>query len=329
MIKRDMAMERQLGRSNSTAGMKTAKTMAHSSSAPTMVSLPQLSKLPSLDALPQLPLCGRDAAPGRQRGLSTLWAWGGNSREVCQRCKGVGEVEDKHSTCACKHCGGTGKDLDSGPPAPLVPDAELLVDLYGGNGRWKQQRAQEEWERQIKQREHEEVLRLEHEERQRIKRAEARERQRRREEAERKRLLEEQERQRRLEEERERLRREAQERERLRLLEEERQRQRKAPRPCPVCEGSSRCQVCSGKGYGFTLFLSSQVQTKQSTVYSSSSKQFGARPRGCEACSGFGDEATWGEYLQGSGKCRNCEGHGKVPAPPGGWPDVCAVPGYS
>lgn len=196
---------------------------------------------------------------------------------------------------------------------PLLPDYTLTIDLLGGNGHWRQRKAREEWERQLRLREEKEKERRLKEERLRIRRAEEAERQKKREEAERRRRMEEQERERRLKEEKERIRRQKEEEERLRKLEEERQWRLRQPRMCEVCSGSGKCTNCYGEGFFQVTYLTSNVGKETNAAY-------GRRPRGCEACSGCGDDAAWGEFDCGSGKCANCNGTGDIKAPPGGWP---------
>lgn len=201
-----------------------------------------------------------------------------------------------------------------------LPDYNLAVDLLGGNGLWRQKRAQEEWARQTALREEQERERKLREERLRQRRAEEERRRKIAEEKERQRLLEEQRRERLLQEERERKRREEMERERLRKLEEERQWRLRQPRTCPACNGSGRCPSCLGEGFLYVVYLAPKVQSgEEMRETGTSASQYGKRPRGCEACDGAGDGASWGAFEKGTGRCATCSGRGKVKAPEGGW----------
>lgn len=201
----------------------------------------------------------------------------------------------------------------------LQPDYNLWVSLVGGDGRWRQRKAEEEWARQLV--EHAERLkeqRLE-EEKRRAKLAKEAERLRRKQEEE-LRLAEERKRAeeaRRREEER--LRREKEEEERRRRMAEEREKLRWVKRKCKVCNGSGLCRTCDGQGALQTYYLAA-------TVNGPSASEYGCRPRGCEACGGL--PFDWGHY-RGSGKCDGCNGarmirpppEGWQSPPPGGWPE--------
>jgi len=205
----------------------------------------------------------------------------------------------------------------------FFPDPDLLVDLCGGNGCWKQRKAQKEWARQKAQKEKEEQERKLQKERERLSKLDRAERRRKREEAERLRVLQEQERERLRKLDEERLLRELEEERERKRLEEERQRQRRLPRQCETCSGSGRCGDCRGKGSNTVLYLSRSVEKVSSARSTgSAAKGYGSWPQGCVSCGGIGDNSTWGGFRAGSGKCATCAGCGKVPAPKEGWQDL-------
>jgi len=199
---------------------------------------------------------------------------------------------------------------------PLLPEYTLWVSLHGGNGQWAQQRAFDLWEKQ--QNDHATAQRdfAIREEHRLAMEAEA-ERRRKAEEEARRALFNtaEQERRRTLaQEEAERLAREAEAEARRKKEAEERERRRQQPRPCEKCSGTGKCTECSGDGFVPTFYLSCEVQDKASAR--------GRLPRGCPRCGGSGDGAFWGPFVNGSGKCAVCNGHGMVRPPPKGWSDV-------
>mmetsp|Transcript_25397 Transcript_25397/g.70696 ORF Transcript_25397/g.70696 Transcript_25397/m.70696 type:complete len:283 (+) Transcript_25397:89-937(+) len=186
------------------------------------------------------------------------------------------------------------------------------IDLVGGNGKWRQRRAEEDFERR----------RLEEQQRQREEQRREAERRRNMElaEARRRRLLEEEE-QRRLEEQerkrleqlqREREIREREEQERLRLLEEESERQRRRPKTCETCGGSAVCQTCSGDGYVYVMYLASEVDWRGRQ---NDDTDFGKLQQGCTSCGGY-EQGVRGELQTGCGKCAACGGAGKI------WPQI-------
>lgn len=195
----------------------------------------------------------------------------------------------------------------------MLPGYQLWVTLHGGNGKWQKRRAKVEWEEQQldyeqreQEREHaERALRLRRAEAERRRRAAGEELRLRVEEAERER--------RRRQEEEARLEAERQEAERQRRLEEERRWLLRQPRACRSCAGTGRCSACAGQGRTSTLYLAESVKAEDGVVC-------GRLPSGCGFCGGRGDSAAWGAFKCGSGKCAECSGEGRVPAPPGGWP---------
>lgn len=167
-----------------------------------------------------------------------------------------------------------------------------LIDFLGGNGSWRQRKAEVEFERR----------RVEEEEQKRIERKRREELRRRREEDERKRLIteeedrqrwrEERERRRREEEEQARRKREEEDQKRLRLEEEERQRLARQPRQCKVCHGDGKCTTCHGKGYVSSMFLSQKVEEETPGSYClnrvcKSTINYGRLHQGCESCGGI------------------------------------------
>lgn len=183
------------------------------------------------------------------------------------------------------------------------------IDLLGGNGRWRQRKA----ETDFKQREIEEIERL------RLQKIqeEARRKRKMELEAKRRRQLQEEENQRRAErekeqrerEEREEARRIQEEKERLQAEEEERERQARAPKTCETCAGSGRCVKCEGKGHLFAMFL---VPSGANALWKKDQKMdFGRSVQGCDECGGYRQNLL-GELRKGSGDCAACDGVGKI-----------------
>lgn len=119
-------------------------------------------------------------------------------------------------------------------------------------------------------------------------------------------------------EQRERQEREAEERQRQReeeeevrqKEEEERERLARAPRPCGPCRGTGSCPLCAGAGRCFQDFYSPAV--KMCAAF-----EFGRKPQGCVGCGGHSPGVA-GKMQEGTGKCANCGGAGKIwpPASP-------------
>lgn len=181
------------------------------------------------------------------------------------------------------------------------------IDLIGGNGRWRQRRAEEEWSRRAveeeKQRREQQAL----EEKRRRRRAELEARRRRQLEEEEKRRQEERERQRQEQLEQDERRRQEEERERQRRVQEERDWLARQPKTCENCGGAGKCPKCAGKGYLFAMFLAP-------TVSDASLKDCGRMMEGCDACHGF-RQNLMAEVKRGTGRCAVCDGLGKI-APP-------------
>jgi len=184
---------------------------------------------------------------------------------------------------------------------------ELLVDLEGGNGRWKKREAEEEMsrraglhvEKDLQDKQEQEIRRLERKDKQDwLMKA-----------------LEEQQAKiqhiadlERLEDERQE--RQSAEAKRRHLLIEADNAQRKQlrhPRTCMTCDGGGKCTSCSGSGCAAVMYLSSSV--------GSSSQAFrGSTSTGCRACGGRkdGGELLDLAVLKGHGRCITCDGHGKT-----------------
>lgn len=202
------------------------------------------------------------------------------------------------------------------PEANMV---QLLVDLKGSNGRWKQDRAKEKYAEELK-------VRAENDRKERLR--EARKchaaaieaaRQKKLQEAERRRLEEIAERERRQREEELALLRakQAQEehneacREQLRVL--------KHPRPCHVCKGLGKCTTCGGKAYFEATYLAHTTATgRKHDLF------HGRTRRGCAECGGYKKDEDEGNVvvpqamssavmaIAGSGLCSACDGTGKT-----------------
>lgn len=191
--------------------------------------------------------------------------------------------------------------------APKLPELDES-DLIGGNGRWRQRKAETEFERRaIEEAERSRQLKVLQEEKRRRKAAIEERRRRQLQDSERARE-EEKERQRREQEEKEQQRREKEVRERQRREEEEREWLRRQPQTCETCGGLKRCNRCLGKGYLFDLFLVSAVQ--QDTAWNAG-MDYGKVKQGCEECGGYRHNVL-GELKPGTGNCPACLGVGKI-----------------
>lgn len=179
------------------------------------------------------------------------------------------------------------------------------VDLQGGNGKWRQRKAEVDFEQRRAEeevRQREESIRRE-EKRIKLAGVEARRRlhlqdleARCREEHERRLREEAEEQQRRLREE---------EDERLRREEEENERRARQPRDCHTCRGSGLCGACNGEGAILTLFLSAHVNSR-------STMNYGRVFQGCEKCGGASKGGAGDQLQAGSGKCVTCQGAGRL-----------------
>lgn len=89
---------------------------------------------------------------------------------------------------------------------------------------------------------------------------------------------------------------------------EERQMRSRLPRTCGDCGGTGFCVACQGTGYGHAVYLSVNAGPG-STFFR------GKTTYGCTACGGVRDGGdVWGSEAstRGAGHCSNCGGLGKV-----------------
>jgi hypothetical protein len=188
-----------------------------------------------------------------------------------------------------------------------VPMEELMMDLKGGNGTKKQQRAQEEIQRRMHLQAEKDLQDQCEQELRRQKRKErdewvtkALEDQQRmvQEQFERERLAELEAEQLRLETEEQRL---GQEKEQV-LLKELRQ-----PKTCSTCNGSGKCSSCGGSGCTSVMYLSSVVDGPEQSFR-------GRTATGCTTCGGRkdGGEVLELTVMKGHGKCLTCMGDGQI-----------------
>lgn len=191
-------------------------------------------------------------------------------------------------------------------PGKVIPIEK--IDLLGGNGRWRQRKAEKEFERRRAEEQEKRRQDKIREEERRRKQAHLAERKRQHQLEEERRWQEERE-QKRLEQlERERKKREEEERERQRREDEERERLRRQPKTCEICEGSGKCTACMGKGFYFSMFLVNKV-TKETLL------DYGRKLQGCMTCGGY-PQGVVGDLQKGTGLCPNCHGRGMV------WPVI-------
>lgn len=192
---------------------------------------------------------------------------------------------------------------------PHLDPANLTeADLIGGNGRWRQRKAEVEFEqRRMKE--------LELLKEQRAKAEILRQKQAIKEEK-RKKQIEDLRKERAAQQERlridaeEKALRELQwaEREKLRKEEEHRDWLARQPYQCETCKKSGKCQGCEGKGQFFCMFLVPEVDKL-------GANEFGRMPQGCEDCGGQRQNLQ-GKLRVGTGKCSACGGRGMI------WPIV-------
>mmetsp|Transcript_88570 Transcript_88570/g.246517 ORF Transcript_88570/g.246517 Transcript_88570/m.246517 type:complete len:292 (+) Transcript_88570:3-878(+) len=194
------------------------------------------------------------------------------------------------------------------------------IDRLGGNGRWRQRKAEEYFKQKAieeleRQREQREI-----EERRRKRRCEIEARRRRQQQEEEQKREAERERQRKDRELKEALRQKEEELDRRRQEADQRDWEARQPYTCESCSGSGKCQRCDGKGEVFALFLVSQVEkgsgtglgrTRIAEVDNSTKVGFGRTAQGCEDCGGCRQNIL-GELNTGSGNCPGCNGKGKV-----------------
>ncbi|CAJ1390398.1 unnamed protein product, partial [Effrenium voratum] len=178
------------------------------------------------------------------------------------------------------------------------------IDLIGGNGRWRQKRAEEEFARRAIEEEKKLRELQEAEEKRRQRKLAFQARRRRQQEEEDRRRKEERERQRQETVRMEELRRIEEQRDRVRREQEEKEWLARQPKPCEVCSGSGKCVACLGVGTNPALFLASECGYK-------TPKDYGRRPQGCDGCYGF-KQNLLAELKKGTGRCPNCDGWGKI-----------------
>lgn len=190
-----------------------------------------------------------------------------------------------------------------------APDFSHLdrIDLIGGNGRWRQRRADDEFARRAVVEEQRRREQEEYEEKKRQRKLALQAKKRRQQEEEERRRQEERERQHqeqlRIEEEK----RAAEERERVRKEVEQREWEARQPKMCEACSGSGKCPTCHGSGFSMAVYLSASTHEK------SSKGAYGRRQQGCDACYGF-KQNMCAELKRGTGKCATCDGYGLIAA---------------
>jgi hypothetical protein len=185
-------------------------------------------------------------------------------------------------------------------------------DLIGGNGAWRQRKAKVEFDKKAAEEEarrrQEKIMQVEM-----LRRKALREERRRRAEEEEKRHLRE---------EHERfIRNQREKAERQRILEEKEQQRKeqehrdwlaRQPKPCEICNGSGKCQSCSGRGLLLDTFLVAKVSPQQQARKGVS---FGRLEQGCNHCGGWRQNLI-GELKMGDGRCTKCGGAGQI------WPII-------
>jgi hypothetical protein len=178
------------------------------------------------------------------------------------------------------------------------------VDLIGGNGRWRQRKAQEEWERhEVEEAERRrQQLILEQERKRRL--AFVEEKRRKHAEEERLRFMQEKERRLREQREREEAQRREEELERMKREREHQEWLALQPTDCEKCKGTGVCPACLGKAFSYEVFLVPTV-TKDTTM------DFGRLMQGCAECGGCRQNML-GTLIKGSGRCAACGGSGKI-----------------
>lgn len=190
-----------------------------------------------------------------------------------------------------------------------VPMEELMLDLKGGNGRKKKQKAEEEIERRLTlQAEKDLQTKLEENLRRKLQKER---------EDELRRAFEEQEAKQRIFEE-EQLQEQARlEKENL-LREQELQHQQaeaarrtqlQQPKQCDTCGGNGLCSSCGGTGCISVTYLTSAVD---SSLHNSTFR--GRTLSGCTSCGGRHDgrELLHMDIVKGHGHCCACRGKGQI-----------------
>lgn len=183
------------------------------------------------------------------------------------------------------------------------------IDRLGGNGRWRQRKAEHYFKRQAEEElERQRELKLIEEKKlKRKKELEARRRRQQQEEEMKRQAELERERQER--EEKEERRRKQEEKERRIREQEHEEWLARQPQTCEACAGSGLCVTCGGSGEVYAVFLVSQVRILSHCK--DSGMDFGRAPQGCEDCGGCRQNIK-GSLQKGSGKCSACNGKGQV-----------------
>jgi hypothetical protein len=188
------------------------------------------------------------------------------------------------------------------------------IDLIGGNGKWRQLKAEEEFkQRKLEAEEQRREAKERAAEKQR-KQADLAERKRRHQEEEERRWKVECEQKQQAQQEEEREKKEREAKVRQEREEKEEQRRRRMPKTCEVCDGSGKCQECMGKGYTFSVFLVSKKGYDGAGSHSTA-MDHGRVLQGCDKCGGCSHNLL-GDLKNGTGQCPVCQGLGKI------WPII-------
>lgn len=185
------------------------------------------------------------------------------------------------------------------------------IDLIGGNGKFRQIKAEEEFARRRVQAEEEHREEIKYQAEKKQKKAEHIEKKRVYHEQEEKRWQDEREQKRLAQIEFARKKQEEEDERRAKRQLQEEERKRRMPKTCETCDGSGKCQDCGGKGHVFSLFLVhrtgvSDVRTPM---------DHGRVHQGCDKCGGFSHNML-GDLKKGTGECPPCQGLGKI------WPFI-------
>jgi hypothetical protein len=189
------------------------------------------------------------------------------------------------------------------------------IDLVGGNGRFRQRKAEAEFARrrlQDFQQRQEHALRKEKERLRQLEEAEKLQRiQLEMQQA----AVAEADRRRRDDAEQTRLLREEKEREQVRLEEERLAKLRSIKITCNECIGNGLCFSCKGTGQLYKLLLAPRVEIDMHSIDSRErSEMFGQVAFGCKACANAAAFSHLsGDLWRGNGMCAKCSGHGTLP----------------
>eukprot|EP00933_Yihiella_yeosuensis_P033355 TRINITY_DN27083_c0_g1_i1.p1 TRINITY_DN27083_c0_g1~~TRINITY_DN27083_c0_g1_i1.p1 ORF type:complete len:444 (+),score=88.08 TRINITY_DN27083_c0_g1_i1:81-1334(+) len=207
--------------------------------------------------------------------------------------------------------------VHSSPMRPKRPEDPLTVtDLAGGNGRWRQRKAEAEFaKREIQEADDRRQESLKRE-RERLRQLEEEEKSRRIQLEMQQEIQAELARRRREEEEEAKLRFEEREKQRKKLEEEMLRRLKYARKPCQKCDSSGVCMLCKGDGYHFKLLLSPQiVSTSKYVATKNRTELYGSVPFGCKGCANASEYGkVSGDLWKGNGVCPTCRGVGSLPS---------------